>query len=104
LNDLIAVRRLLGEEDEDGGADVAAGGTPAGTEPLTEASGATETGGEVWGVKGRPSPAVAAAHAMLEVLADVVEARGGVVVCPRPLIVGRRAGSFSGHVGSLHGG
>jgi hypothetical protein len=69
---------------------------------LTEASGTPEAGREVRGVEWRPSAAVTAPSAVLEVLADmVVEACGGIVAAPRPLVVGDWTGSFSGHVGSL---
>jgi hypothetical protein len=72
---------------------------------LTEASGASEAGGKVRDVEGRPSSTVAVPGAVLEVLADVVvEACGGIVAGPRPLVVRGWMGSFSGHVGSLHGG
>ncbi|MFZ0178846.1 MAG: hypothetical protein WAL84_03100 [Candidatus Dormiibacterota bacterium] len=72
---------------------------------MTEASRTPEAGREVRGVERRPSPAVTAPSAVLEVLADVVvEACGGIMAGPRPLVVGDWTGSFSGHVGSLHGG
>ena len=105
LNDLVAVRWLLGQEDEDRSSHVTACGAPAGSEWLTEATRTAEAGREVRGVEWRPSPAVTAPSAVLKVLADVVvEACGGIVAGPRPLVVGDWMGSFSGHVGSLHGG
>jgi hypothetical protein len=105
LNDLVAVRWLLGQEDEDRRTYVATRGTPARTEGLAEATRTTEGGGKVRGVEGRPSSAVTVASAVLEVLADVVvEACGGIVAGSRPLLMGVRVGSFSGHVGSLRGG
>jgi hypothetical protein len=105
LNDLVAVRRLFGKEDEDRRTHVTTRGAPARTEGLAEATRTTERGGKVRGVERRPSSAVTVASAMLEVLADVVvEARGGIVAGSRPLLMGLWMGSFSGHVGSLRGG
>jgi hypothetical protein len=99
------VRRLLGEEDEDRGAHIATRCAPARPKRLAEASGTTETGGEVGRIEGRPSPAMAVPGPMLEVLPNVVvEACGGFVVGPRALVVVGWVRVFPGHVGSLHGG
>src|SRR4029077_118098 len=105
LNDLVAVRGLLGEEDQDRSADVAARRPAARAEGLAEASGTREAGAEVGRVEGRPAPAMTAPGTLLDVITDVVvEACGGVVMSPRALVVRSGVGVFSGHVGSLHCG
>src|SRR5580704_1137575 len=101
LDDLVPVRRLLGEEHENRCPDVAARGTPA---VAAEASGTTETGEpgvsrEPGIVKWGPSAPMAFAAAVLHALTDVmVEAPCGFTKPFRRLFVAAVMGTFSVHL------
>jgi hypothetical protein len=103
LDDLVSVRRLLGEEHENRGSDVAAGGAPA----VAKTSGTAEAGepgitSQPGIVKGGPSAPVPFAPTALDVLADVmVESAGGFAQVFHRLLVAAVSGSFSCHVVSL---
>ena len=99
LDDLIAVRRFLGQEDEDRCAHVTACRSPAGAELGAEASWTAEPGSEVGCVEGRPATPVATTGTVPEVLAE------GCGVMPHGHLVVRGVVEvFSGHVGSLQSG
>src|SRR6202030_841251 len=70
LDDLVAVRRLLCEEHEDGGAHVPSGGATAVAEVRPHTSRAGESLGELGGVEWWPAAPVTAAGGVLEGVAD----------------------------------